>query len=140
MDKLIKLRLIDKNWLSGKKSQVDLKNNIHKDKLREWAIKTSNYAAYKDYLRFEEAKRDVTFTRYLCQSFAVLTAIGYMGSYKQNPFFAQTIINVIKSLEWYLELPCLLLYGGFWLLLVGFAFYDEDQNPEYIFVSDHGIE
>jgi hypothetical protein len=140
MDKLVNLSLINKNWLYGNKSQIDKKDNIHKEKFREWSIKTSNYAAYKYYLRFEEAKREVAFTRHLCLSFAVLTAIGYMGSEKQNPFFAQIISDLIKSLVWYLALPCLLLYGAFWLLVLGFAFYDDDENPEYIFLSDHGIE
>lgn len=53
---------------------------IHKQDLKNWAIKQSNLAAYKRYDEFEKEQKDIANIRYLCQCILIFSIISLVFS------------------------------------------------------------
>ncbi|MNH29722.1 hypothetical protein D3C79_899720 [compost metagenome] len=118
---------------------IDQTNYIKKNDLREWAIKTSNSSAYKDYERFEENVKEMAFVRFMCQSFIFLSLIGWLMSGDSNPVLIEVISAKIEALVWYQQWPLKLIWLGFLIFYIGMAFRDEGIYRDYVPLREHGI-
>ncbi|WP_141742612.1 hypothetical protein [Aeromonas hydrophila] len=121
------------------KDNIDHINYIEKNALREWAIKTSNSPAYKDYENFEANVKEMAFISFMCQSFIFLSLFGWLMSGDSNPILLEVITSKIEAQIWYIKWPLKLIFFGFCLFYVGMAFRDDEVYRDYIPLKGHGM-
>lgn len=126
------------DWHSSK-DYIDHANYIEKNALREWAIKTSNGPAYKDYESFEANVKEMAFISFMCQSFIFLSLIGWLMSGDSNPALLEVITTKIEGQIWYIQWPLKLVFVGFCLFYIGMAFRDDEVYRDYIPLKHHEI-
>ncbi|MFM5802108.1 hypothetical protein ACS016_09885 [Aeromonas veronii] len=119
--------------------KIDHINYIEKNELREWAIKTANLAAYKDYERFEKNAKEIAFISFMCQSFIFISIVGWLMSNDSNPVLIEVITAKIESLKWYLSWPLKLIWVGLCIFYVGMAFRNDHIYDNYIYLKNHNI-
>ncbi|EIV8644568.1 hypothetical protein MA781_000628 [Vibrio parahaemolyticus] len=110
---------------------------------REWAIKNSNSAAYKDYENAVAEWKDIKFIRYMCQCCVLLTLFSCgLAYFLENDIqsYYQVVTNYLESLAWYISIPIGLVIAYIGLFLLGIGFDQTIPKEHYIKLNNHGID
>jgi len=125
------------SWWKSAALRINNKDFVEPEALKDWAIKKSNFAAYREYELFIASRKQADFIEYLCRTVLVFALANLFITTDTQPILL-IIRDNLKELVWYLRYPSLMLLMSVlaYLYITGCGL---NLQRKLIKIRNHGI-